>query len=50
MPRSWSLSAILHQKELGLFGEIVHSRNKAGKYTKNLEHLIVPERKEVLKE
>ena len=44
------LSSILHQKELGLLGEMLTSRAGKGRCKMNLEYLFVPENKEVLQE
>lgn len=44
------LNSILHEKELGLLGEMANSRAGEGRCKMSLEYLFVPDNKEVLQD
>ena len=44
------LNRILHEKELGLLGEMANSRAGEGRCKMSLEYLFVPDHKEALQE
>lgn len=44
------LNSILHEKELGLLGEMANSRAGEGRCKMSLEYLFVPDNKEVFQD